>query len=89
MPCPIDQLQAQNIKQGQAYYTLTLQVEGGAFKAPLNKNGNFSTFLGPIEPKKFDFSCKPMRMPIIAFWGLEMVIKGVSIEFLLSAVTIS
>ena len=44
-------------------------------------------FDGPIEPKKFDFSYKPMRMPIIAFWGLEMAKKEVSIEFWLSSVT--
>ena len=44
-------------------------------------------FLGPREPKKFDFSYKPMRMPNIAFWGLAMAKKGVSIAILLSAVT--
>ena len=50
-----------------------------SFKSPPpNKNGNFSTFFGPFEPQKFDFSYKPMRMPIIAK-------KGVSIAFLLSA----
>ena len=37
--------------------------------------------------KKFDFSQKPMRVPPIPFWGLEIAKKGVSIAFLLSAVT--
>ena len=54
---------------------------GGAFK------WQFQHFFGQIESKKIDFSYKPMRMPIIAFWGLEMVKKGVSIAFLLLAVT--
>ena len=49
-------------------------------KPPLNKS-NFSTFFGLIEPRKFDFSFKPMRMPIIAIWGLEMAKKGISIAF--------
>ena len=40
-----------------------------------NENGKFSTFFGPIETKKFDFSYKPMRMPIIAFRELEMAKK--------------
>ena len=39
------------------------------------------------ELKKFDFSQKPMGVPPIPFWGLEMVNKGVSIAFLLSVVT--
>ena len=52
----------------------------GTFKAPPpNKNGNFSTFFGPIEPKKFDFSYKPIGMPP----------KPFSKAFLFSAVTIS
>ena len=36
-------------------------------------------FSDPIEPKKFDFSQKPMGMPLIPFWGLETAKKGVSI----------
>ena len=43
-------------------------------------------FVGPIEPKKFDFSYKPIRMPPISFWGLKTAKKGDSIAFLLSAV---
>ena len=39
------------------------------------------------ELKKIDFSQKPMGVPPIPFWGLEMAKKGVSIAFLLSAVT--
>ena len=46
-------------------------------------------FVGPIEPKKFDFSYKPIGMPPIPFWGLKESKKGVYIAFLLSAVTIS
>jgi len=46
-------------------------------------------FVGPIEPKKFDFSYKPIGMPPIPFWSLETAKKGVSISFLLLAVTIS
>ena len=42
-------------------------------------------FSDPIELKKFDFSQKPMGVPPIPFWGLEMAKKGVSIAFLLSA----
>ena len=49
----------------------------------------YSTFSDPIELKKFDFSQNPMRMPLISFWGLKTAKKGVSIAFLLSAVTIS
>ena len=49
--------------------------EGLLRPPPLNKNGNFFTFFGAIEPQKFDFSYKP----IIAFRGLEMAKKGVSI----------
>ena len=41
-------------------------------------------FSDPIEPKKFDFSQKPMGMPHIPFWGLETAKKGVSIAFLSS-----
>ena len=48
-----------------------------------------ATFSDPIEPKKFDFSQKPMGMPLIPFWGLETAKKGVSIAFLSSSVTIS
>ena len=45
----------------------------GAFKAPpWTKMAISALFLGPIEPKKFDFSYKPMRMPIIAIWLLKM-----------------
>ena len=36
------------------------------------------------ELKKFDFSQKPMGVPPIPFWGLEMAKKGVSIAFLSS-----
>ena len=32
-------------------------------------------FSDPIEPKKFDFSQKPMGMPLIPFWGLETAKK--------------
>ena len=39
-------------------------------------------FSDPIELKKFDFSQKPMGMPLIPFWGLETAKKGVSIAFL-------
>ena len=68
--------------------TLFNPTGGGSFEAPPpNKNCNFSTFFGPIKPKKFDFSYKPMRMPPILFRGLKMVKKGVSIAFLLSALT--
>ena len=40
-------------------------------------------FSDPIEPKKFDFSQKPMGMPLIPFWGLKTAKKGVSIAFLM------
>ena len=33
-------------------------------------------FFGTIDPKKFYFSFKPMRMTNIAFWGLEKAKKG-------------
>ena len=69
--------------------SLTLQVGGGLLMPALNKNGNFSTFSDPIELKKFDFSQKPMGMPLIPIWGLETAKKGVSIVFLSSAETIS
>ena len=42
-------------------------------------------FSDPIEPKKFDFSQKPMEVPLIPFWGLKTAKKGVSIAFLSSA----
>ena len=32
-------------------------------------------FFGPIEPRKFDFSYKPMRMPIIVFYSIFVVLK--------------
>ena len=71
---------------------LTLQ-EGAynptSFKAPLTKYGNFSTFFGPIEPKKFDFSYKPIGMPPIPIRGLKTAKKGVCIAFLLLTMTIS
>ena len=59
---------------------LTLQ-EGGLLRPPWNKNGICSTIFGPIEPKKFDFSYKPMRMLIILgawnggdkFWILKFI----------------
>ena len=35
-----------------------------------NKNGNVSTFFGPIEPQKFDFSYKPMKMPTLGEKGV-------------------
>ena len=34
-------------------------------------------FSVPIEPKKIDFSQKPMGMPLIPFWGLKTSKKGV------------
>ena len=46
-------------------------------------------FVGPIEPKKFDFSYKPIGMPPIPFWGLKTAKKGISIAFLSSVATIS
>ena len=51
-------------------------TRGGFLKPPLYKNGNFSPFFFPIESKNFDFSYKPIRMPIIAVWVLEMPKKG-------------
>ena len=42
----------------------------GAFKARPAKKWYFQHFFCPIKPKKINFSCKPMRMTIIAF---EMV----------------
>ena len=53
---------------------LTLQVEMAIS----------ALFVGPI-----DFSYKPIGMPPIPFWGLKTAKKGVSIAFLLLAVTIS
>ena len=50
---------------------------GGLLKPHTQTKTVISALLmGPIEPKKFDFSYKPMRMPIIAFWGFEMAKKG-------------
>ena len=41
---------------------------GGLLKPHTQTKTVISALLmGPIEPKKFDFSYKPMRMPIIAF----------------------
>ena len=40
-----------------------------------------------LSQKKFDFTQKPMKMPPIPFRGLETAKKGVSIAFLLLAVT--
>ena len=54
---------------------------------PQTKMAISELFFGPIEPRKFDFSYKPVRMHIIAFWGLKNGKKGVSIAFLLSALT--
>ena len=48
------------------HYLLTLQVE---------QKWQLKHFFGPIEPQKFDFSYKPMRMPIIALRGLETAKK--------------
>ena len=65
----------------------TLQEEW-AFKSTPKQKWQFQHFCWVNwPPKKFDFSYKPMRMPIIVFWGLEMMKKGVSIAFLLSVVT--
>ena len=50
-------------------------------KPPPRAKLAISALFGQIEPKKIYFSCKPSRMPIIAFWGLEMSKKGVSIAF--------
>ena len=59
---------------------------------PISRRGK-TAILTPesndTELKKFDFSQKPMGVPPIPFWGLEMAKKGVSIAFLLSAVPIS
>ena len=54
---------------------------------PPEQYWQFQHFFWSNWALKIDFSCKPIRMPIIAFRGLEMVKKGVSIAFLLLAVT--
>ena len=65
-------------------FHLTLQVGGMAFKARIYIHIYYPGFKGPpnvgsIELQKIYFSYKPMRMPIIAFRGLEVGKKGVSI----------
>ena len=64
---------------------LLLQVGGGL--KPLKQKWQFQHFFGANWAQKFDFSHKPTRMPIIAFRRLELVKKGVSITFLMLAVT--
>ena len=59
---------------------------GGLLKPPKQK-WQFQHFFGANWAQKFDFSHKPTRMPIIAFRRLELVKKGVSITFLMLAVT--
>ena len=77
MPCPIDQLQAQNIKQGQAYYTLTLQVEGGAFKAPPEQKWQFQHFLlFQLSPKNLTFPINLLGCLPYPFGGSKHPKKG-------------
>ena len=44
-------------------------IRGGLLKPPWTKIAISTPFCDPIEPKKFDFSQKPMAVPPIPFLG--------------------
>ena len=43
---------------------------------PQTKMAILTPFSDPIEPKKFDFSQKPIGMPLIPFWGSKQPKMG-------------